>query len=304
MMAYIILVLIVLPVTWVAGWRIMPRLKRRYLDRIPYALRTLGRRNVHGLADEPGAWYTQRAPILWAHAGFGGAQLKYMNSREAVANAIDAGFAVIEVDVGQTSDGVLVLTHNFRSNGDFMFNETPSWTRFRGTELQGGQHPISLDELLSEHRDDHVVFSIDPCHLEGENDLVDYLVAHASESFLKRVVYQVYSISELRRFRSRMPFASLHFTLPEDVFRDCGWKVPYLMEILQGEKVRSVSIGDRPIDGMTRNIVTQFIAANIRVSVVGVNTVERCREWMDVGVTCFNTDRLRPADFDMKRGEQ
>lgn len=219
-----------------------------------------------------------------------------MNSLEAINRAVDLEFDVVEIDIGLTSDGIPVLTHNFRPNNEMMFDETPTLSQFLATKLLNGETPITLDRLLADHAESEVRFSIDPCHCTASFDLPTYLERYASASFLKRVIYQCYSLDDLYRFANGHRFGALHYTLQHDIFRENQWCVPQLIETLVATGVRSVSLEDQSITSAVREIVGRFSQEGFTVSVSGVNDLARCRKWREMGVSCFNTDRLLPRE--------
>ncbi len=219
-----------------------------------------------------------------------------MNSLEAINRAIDSEFDVIEIDIGLTSDGVPVLTHDFRQNNEVMFDKAPTCDEFLAAKLLNNETPITLDRLLSEYEVSEVRFSIDPCHCAGGFDLPTYLKNHASASFLKRVIYQCYSLRDLYRFANGHCFGALHYTLQYDIFRENQWCVPQLIRTLIATGVRSVSLEDQPITSSVREIVGRFAQEGFIVSVSGVNDLGRCRKWREIGASCFNTDRILPCE--------
>lgn len=259
------------------------------------------RKAIRALDDEENAWYTQKKPILWAYAG-GGATRRYSNSREAIEESIRRGFSVVEVDVSLTKDGIPVLSHWFRPDNQIMFEKDPSYGEFKATLIDGKFHALSLDELIEAYPDPPVYFSIDPAFLVSTRsgfDLVSYLMKRSPLSFLKKVIYQVYSLSELKRIQTLSPdFASLHFVL--EVLNNSYnnyWKVPYLLPFLTEAGVRSVSLRDRRISEELRETIKYFVDANIRVLVTGVDYKDRAVKLLRLGISGFNTHFMEPALF-------
>ncbi len=259
------------------------------------------RKTIRALDDEENAWYTQKKPILWAYAG-GGAARRYSNSREAIQESMRRGFSVIEVDVSLTKDGIPVLSHWFRPDNQIMFEKDPTYDEFKATLIDGRFHTLSLGELIDAYPDPPVYFSIDPAFIVSTRsrfDLVSYLMKRSPLSFLKKVIYQVYSLSELKRIQALSPgFASLHFVL-EVLNNNYNnyWKIPYLLPYLIEAGVRSVSMRDRRISEGMRDAIKCFVDANIRVLVTGVDYKDRAVKLLELGVSCFNTHLMEPALF-------
>ena len=103
------------------------------------------------LYDEPGSWYSQAKPILWAHAG-GGCLHTYGNSKEAIEDSISKGFKVIEIDLDLTSDGVPVLSHRFRPGNQIQFDHRPTLSEFLSAPINGRYTPLTLQGLFNEFR--------------------------------------------------------------------------------------------------------------------------------------------------------
>jgi len=244
--------------------------------------------------DEVGAWYTQK-PLIWAHAG-GARQILFANTKEAIDDSIRQGFNVIEVDVSVTSDGVAVLSHNFRPNNEEMFKGIPKSKRFQKTPICGKYTPLSLSDLWEIYSGWNGYFAIDQTisSLRPGFNLVEYMKRVAPPSFLKKVIYLAYRLDELQDLKNNSPFASVHFCLfpPPPIHF-----LPYLIRALAVANVHSVSFGDMEITDDIQLIVAKFIEANIYVSVAHVNDLEKLRKWRGIGVRCINSDYLIPRDL-------
>ena len=68
---------------------------------------------------------------------------EYTNSKEALEQAIQNGYKVIEVDFSVTSDGRVVCTHDFSE-----FSEIPDYDTFMLSKIKGQYTPISIEELV------------------------------------------------------------------------------------------------------------------------------------------------------------
>lgn len=273
---------------------------RGMLCRLYFIFKHKGGRKVV-LVDSPNAWYTGNIPILWAYAG-GGHIHQYGNSVEAIDLSIAKSFNVIEVDVSLTADAVPVVTHWFRPDNQVVFDKTPTLREFKGTLINNKYHALTLEELFVRYSGTKVYFSIDPAHIValGQNfDLVKYILETAPLEFQRRIIYQVYTLDELKRIKQiAPPFASLHYVLEVlNNRQEEYWKVPYLIPYLTDAEVRSVSLRDRPISAGLIETIRAFNDVNIRVSITGVDYKERCVKLMHIGASCFNTRLLEPTMF-------
>lgn len=262
--------------------------------------RRFGRFAAQVLKDEPGAWYADAQPILWAYAG-GGRLHFYGNSKEAIDDSIKLGFKVIEVDVALTADGQPVLTHWFRPNYEIQFDRRPTLQEFLATPVNGRFTPLSLKQLFEVYGGYEGFFSIDPwfIHREGQKfDLPGYIESVTTVEQRSRIIYQVPDFGVARRIAGR--FASCHFSLPDDLDRKNGcWKVPYYIAAVTANDIHSVSLGDREITPLTVDLVRRLRSANVHVSIAGVDSVARYWKWREVGADIVNTRLLTP---DMVRG--
>lgn len=246
------------------------------------------------LADEEGAWYTKR-PLLWAHAG-GAWQIKFANTKEAIEYSIKVGFNVIELDVAVTSDGMVVLSHDFRPNNERYFDGVPIANQFLQTPVCGSYTPLSISDLWEKYGCWDGFFALDQTKTSSRPhfDMIAYLKRNAPASFLKKVIYLACSFEDLKELQSDNPFAAIHFCLfscpPLSL-------VNALIRVFAATNVHSVSFCDTDITEGVAKVVDAFSKANIHVSIVGVDTIERYRTWLSIGTKCINTNYLTPLDI-------
>ena len=275
---------------------------RSVLHRPKYVL-WCSRFRFRKLADEPDAWYSQEKPILWAYAG-GGRLHVYGNSREAIDDSIGHGLKVLELDVALTSDGIPVLTHHFMPGGvaGQYSRVPPSLDEFMKTPLNGKYTPLSLERFFELYKsfDGHV--SIDPHFMDAHwqlEALPRWIAEHATPAQRSRIIYQVFDLkSALRLSRGTWGFASLHYSMYEGVDGEASlWRIPHMLKVLTASGVRSVSMGEHEISESTRSAIRMFRDAGIHVSIAGVDSIDRCREWVGAGADIFNSRLLTPADM-------
>ena len=257
-------------------------------------------KNVSQLPNEDGAWYMAR-PLVWAHAA-GAGQIINANTKEAIDLSIRRGFNVIEVDVSITSDGVPVLSHNFCPNDEVMFKALPSFKEFYEKRVCGRYTPLSLCDLWDKYSNWNGFFALDQSRTccRPQFNLLEYLTREAPESFLKRIIFLACKFDEIYELMDNNPFSALHFCLfspPPLALLDS------LVAMFVAADVHSVSFADTKIDSSVVEVVKAFSNANIYVSVSGVDTVERFREWYNIGVKCINSNYLLPMDLLQIEGE-
>lgn len=247
------------------------------------------------LVDEPDAWYASGEPLLWAYAG-GGALRHYGNAAEDVDASIANGFKVIELDFAQTADGIPACTHFFKpEDSETEWDHVPTAVEFKAKRVNGRYTPLLFDDIMARYRDRGVFFSLDPfyyfCNIpDGERLFRDYVVSHTTTAERQKLILQIYAFKTLCGMKGNRDFGALHYVIGTGNF----WKVPSLIPVLTEVGVRSVSFQDEPFKDEMKRAVTLLKAANIRVSVAGVNTLERYREVMALGADLVNTADLTP----------
>lgn len=295
---------VAIAMAWVAGYKVTPKIKNlvQLSDRDRFV------QDCRELAEDCGADQTASAgsrfvidsrPLLWAHAGAGG-EIFYANVPEAFDRSIALGFKVLEVDVSITADNVPVMSHCFLPNFDIHFDHTPTVAEFLSTKVCGKYTPMTLAQFLSRYEDFDGYVSIDQTSQSraAKFDLIGFLEREASPKMLKKIVYQAYSMDDLRRLKKHNPFGVIHYCLDREAWdakAEVNW--PVLIPALKACGVASVSFGDMPIDARLERLVKTFKAAGFVISVANVNSVGRARKWMALGVDCFDSDFLTPSDF-------
>jgi len=252
------------------------------------------------LKDVPGAWYTASNPLMWAYAG-GGALRRYGNAAEDIDASVANGFKVIELDFARTLDGIPAMTHFFKpEDRDDEWAHVPSSVEFKAKRVNGKYTPLLFDDFVERYIKTDVYFSLDPFYYYcngkyGEREFRDYVVEHSTKEERKKFILQIYGFKTLCAMNGNNDFGALHYVIVPGNF----WKVPYLIPVLTNVGVRSVSFQDTELTSEVKSAIDLLKAANIRISVAGIDTKERCREVFAQGVDCVNTFRLMPSDITM-----
>ena len=128
-------------------------------------------------------------------------------------------------------------------------------------------------------------------------NLISYLFETHAE-LTHHIIYLANDLQEGVQCAKSGRFASVHCGLPDDIDKPSGvCQLPHLIRIYTGAGIRSVTLMDRPISEMTRIVVNRLREAGLHVSIVGVDSVERAKKWIEVGADVFNTDKLTPGDL-------
>jgi len=191
------LVLFLVDVGGLTAWEVRARIKAdtsAYFDLLNY--------------NQPQA--VPSAPIpgrFIAHAGGALNGLPYTNSLQALDQHYAAGFRLFELDFEWTSDGHLVLVHDWSlSSHQFGVPEHVfSYNEFIHAHPLDGYHQLAFEELhtwLLAHLDASIVTDT-----KGSNQrFVSYLTANAAD-INSQFILQIYRLSELQAARNFHPRA-------------------------------------------------------------------------------------------------
>ncbi|MEE9614686.1 MAG: glycerophosphodiester phosphodiesterase family protein [Thermodesulfobacteriota bacterium] len=141
-------------------------------------------------------------PPLIAHAGGGINGKSYTNSLEALELNYAKGHRLFECDFEWTSDGHLVLMHDWNKGFEALFGDpkpVPSLEGFLRLKMSGGLTQLSLRgliEWLDGHRDARIVTDVKRKNIEALTSIRDRYPEQ-----LGRFIPQIYSFSEYRIVR-------------------------------------------------------------------------------------------------------
>jgi glycerophosphoryl diester phosphodiesterase len=138
-------------------------------------------------------------PKYIAHAGGGIGKLAYTNSRDALDANYKRGHRFFEIDLNWTSDGQLVLIHDWQANFRDMFPHseiagTPSLDEFLRLKMKDNLTPMSLARLvdwLRTHPGARIVTDVKDDNLRALQKIAaDY------PEVIDRIIPQVYAFDE------------------------------------------------------------------------------------------------------------
>lgn len=179
---------------------------------IAWRYRALARANLIVILDWPLVRQapTRNNPVeakLVAHAGGAVRGLAYTNSREALEEHYAEGYRVFELDFHWTSDGRLVLVHDW-AEISAQFGTKPhvfSFDEFVLARRRDGLHQLTFEDLqewLQTHRDACVVTDTKDSNIR----LLHYLQANGGD-IRPQLIIQIYRMSELQPAQELAPRA-------------------------------------------------------------------------------------------------
>jgi glycerophosphoryl diester phosphodiesterase len=228
-------------------------------------------------------------PSFIAHAGGIGNHRIYTNSREAVEHSLAVGHRLIELDLSWTTDGRLVMVHDWGREFVRIFGAPAGEITFE--EFKSLQSVVGISQLTE---DDLGPLLVENPGLQFVTDLkernVDGLrrLAAIYPGLLDRFVPQIYEPFELEAVRA-LGFNTIIFTLYRSDLGD-----QQVLDFIGTAGLWAVTMpGRRAASG---ELAARLAASGVPVYVHTVNdrvTLERLRT---VGVHGVYTDWMSPAD--------
>lgn len=165
---------------------------------------------LHDFASSSGTNFGIATPVearLVAHAGGAVHGLAYTNSRDALDEHYASGYRVFELDFNWTSDGKLVVTHDW-IHTSLLFGVAPhvfTYSEFVSGSRRDGLHQMTFEDLrqwLHAHRDAFVVTDTKDDNFQ----FLKYLQANAGD-ICPQLIIQIYRLTELQAARQLRPRA-------------------------------------------------------------------------------------------------
>lgn len=252
-----------------------------------------------------------RAPYAWtenravAHALGGINGMTNTNTFEAMQNSYKNGFRLFEVDILPTSDGHLVITHNFyeylaqkygRPIPQEFLNKIPTKEEFMNHRVRGIYEPMELEKLIttmSANKDIYIITDTkvtDPIQAKSQFDEIVRIAKEIDPSVLDRIIPQIYNEAMYDVVMSSYPFKSMIYTLYATSSSNTR-----ALEFATSKGIRVVTI---PPERITKEYMDKFNAYGIKVYTHTINNIEEVKRLMDLGVYGFYTDFLSPSQID------
>ncbi|MDD3049249.1 MAG: glycerophosphodiester phosphodiesterase family protein [Bacilli bacterium] len=174
-------------------------------------------------------WYNENRVITHALGGIDGKT--YTNSIDALDDNYQKGKRVFEADFNYTSDGKIILTHDFQETEDnlidFPDGYVPTYEEFMNNRIYYKYHPSDAQQLLTymnEHYDMYLVTDVkyeDPTTITSIlSELVNMAKEANMESVLDRFIIQFYSEQNYYDIQSVYPFKNYIYSLYAEANKD------------------------------------------------------------------------------------
>ena len=241
---------------------------------------------------------------LIAHA-FGEVDNKIeTNSKEAFINAWENGFRVVEGDFTYTSDGVLVLRHDFEKDGSYARLDIPTNSdkvmdsqTFMNSPIIFEQTPLRAVDLLylmAEYPDMYLVTDTkdtDKATVQKQfRDLVGIAKNIGHPEVLNRIIPQLYNKGMIDWIREIHPFENWIFTL-------YLYNNPDYDDIANYCTTKGIQTVTLHIDRATAANVGKLKAKGLKVYAHTTNRYLTMKNLLAVGVDGIYTDRIKPYEL-------
>jgi len=248
------------------------------------------------------AWQDEN--ILVAHC-LGEADGKIeTNSKEAFISSWENGFRVFEADFVYTTDGTLVVRHDFEEDGSYYRLEQNvsgdlrmSSTKYAQSKIVYEQTPLTAADLLllmHAYPDAYLVTDTKSTDKEAVQrqfrDLNQIAKNLGITDVLARIIPQIYHEEMLVWVKEIHDFPEWIFTLYQNENDDYSAIAAFCVQ----NKVSTVTI---PREVVTSDIVNIFHAQGIKVYAHTVNRYLMLEELLNMGVDGVYTDRIKPYEL-------
>lgn len=238
-------------------------------------------------------WYHENRVITHALGGINGKT--YTNSIDALDYNYQQGKRVFEADFNYTSDGQIILTHDFQETEnnliDFPDGYIPTYDEFMNNRIYYKYHPSDAMQLLTymnKHSDMYLVSDIkyeDPSTITSIiSDLVALAKQNHMEEVLDRFIVQFYFEQNYYDIQAIYPFKYFIYSLYAEKLNDFNAVTAFCVEnhipvvLMRSSWVK---------DDTTLDV---FNAADIKVYVYTLNNLNTIFMRKNQGVYGFVSD--------------
>ena len=223
--------------------------------------------------------------MIIMHAGGFIAGVNYSNMLDAVRYHYNQGRRYFELDIERSTDGNLVLIHDFGGYQSKFFNvtENKSFTlkEFLDFESVHGFEQMEMENLvnfLRDHKDAYVVTDI-------KDKNVDTLkkIREVSPETLDQIIPQIYNFSEYNEVKS-LGYKNIILTLYKINSPDRE-----IIDFVKANKLYAVTMSRSRLDSKLFN---ELKKTNVKIFTHTVNSMDELKKYKEKGVFGFYSDVL------------
>ncbi len=225
-------------------------------------------------------------PRLIAHAGGAIYGYRLTNSLEALERSYEAGFRFLELDFERTSDGAIVLIHDWKSMSARLLGEAGqrSLEEFLSAEALAGLTLLDLDGLLAwleAHPDLSVITDIK----NGDTRSMLADIRETAGDLAERFLPQAYSYEEVLALEEdgwdRVILTLYHTVTTPDELRS----------FLEEHSLWAVTMSEAKI---TEELAAAVVESGTALYCHAINSLDFVDAWRDKGLTGIYTDYFEP----------
>ena len=222
-----------------------------------------------------------------AHAGGAIQNIKYSNSKEALDSSYAKGFRLIEIDICLTTDGALVLVHDWDKIFSTLFKNSSGIQTLQGflsLKMKGKLTQLSFPHLAN-WMQLHPEVSI---LLDSKKDPVKTYKKIITEypSLAHNLIPEVWSFSQY--------FSVLKMGYSKVVFEKGYYSDFLLINFFKTHPVTAISL---PPNICNSKLPKELLNNNIKSYVYGVNDIKLMKQLFHLGVHAISTDFLEISEM-------
>lgn len=234
---------------------------------------------------------------LIAHGGGSVRGYGTTNSVEAVMQAIDHGFRLIELDMGITKDQEVVMLHDWEYTSKDMLglsvNNKLTLEQFQKAKILDQFEPMTFDKLstiLKEHPEVRIITDT-----KENNIKLLTLIAQKYPNCKNQIIPQIYSCDEVKSVKA-LGYKQIILTL----YKMQSLNAPKIIRFVKDNGIYAVTMSEE-----LRNhaIVKQLQSYGIVVYMHTINDMEQLQDAKKKGAFGIYTDDLVPADWQSLQSE-
>lgn len=223
--------------------------------------------------------------MIIMHAGGFIAGVNYSNMKDALDYHYNMGRRYFELDIERSSDGKLVLIHDFGGYQSKFFNvtENKSFTfkEFLEFESVHGFSQMDMESLVNFLRDKKDAYIV--TDIKDENIKTLQMIAETAPEIMDRMIPQIYDFSEYAEVK-KIGYKNIILTLYK-----MNKKPEEVIEFIKTHPLYAVTISKSIVDS---KIGAALKTQNIKIFTHTVNTMEEVKKLRKSGITGFYSDVL------------
>lgn len=223
--------------------------------------------------------------LIIMHAGGFIAGVNYSNMMDAVKYHYDQGRRYFELDIERSTDGKLVLIHDFGGYQSKFFNvtENKSFTlkEFLDFESVHGFEQMEMENLvnfLRDHKDAYVVTDIKDKNVETLKEICE-----VSPETMDQIIPQIYTFKEYNEVKA-LGYKNIILTLYKIKSSDRE-----IIDFVKKNQLYAVTISRSRLDS---KLFKELKKTNVKLFTHTVNSMDELKKYKEKGVVGFYSDVL------------